>query len=325
MAFDIEALLAPVPGPSEVGENLEYDPASANLERALVGKPEQQIGNTIVPAEPPEWARVESLAVECLGRSKDLRFAVPLAVAAAAREGFQGFAHGTKLIRGLLDRYAPTLHPQLDSDDPTDATMRVTALTGLCEPRLLSVLRAAPLAQSRSVGPVTWRNIQRDGGGATMDPASVDAAFAESGQDALVALVHAVRGSLADFDGIEAAFSGFHPAPDLGPVRQFLREVHGALEPRLPREEQAGDGGAEGASGVGGRRALAGELVSRDDVLRAIDAICKYYATHEPSSPVPILLARCKRLVTMSFIEIVKEMVPEAMGQVTLIAGKTEE
>src|ERR1041385_1322226 len=129
MAFDIEALLAAVPGPSEVGENLEYDPASANLERALVGKPEQQIGYTIVPAEPPEWARVESLAVECLSRSKDLRFAVPLAVAAAAREGFQGFAQGTKLIRGLLDRYSPTLHPQLDSDDPTDATMRVTALT----------------------------------------------------------------------------------------------------------------------------------------------------------------------------------------------------
>ena len=43
MAFDIEALLAAVQGPSEVGENLEYDPGFANLERALIGKPEQQI------------------------------------------------------------------------------------------------------------------------------------------------------------------------------------------------------------------------------------------------------------------------------------------
>jgi type VI secretion system protein ImpA len=326
MAFDFETLLAPAEGPVDVGENLEYDPAFAALERALVGKPEQQIGSTIVPAEPPDWVRVEALATESLARSKDLRLAVPLASALAARQGFQGLASGTKLVRGLVERYWPALHPQLDSDDPTDATMRVTALTGLCEPRLLSVLRGAPLAVSRQVGPITWRNIARDGG-APLDAASVDGAFAESGQEALIALVQAIRGTLTDLDAIEGAFSAVRPAPDLGPVRQFLREVLGALEPRLPREElPVEEGGtSEGGRIAGGRRALPGELSSRDDVLRAIDAICKYYATHEPSSPLPLLLGRCKRLVSMSFIEIVKEMVPDALGQVTLIAGKTEE
>jgi type VI secretion system protein ImpA len=70
---------------------------------------------------------------------------------------------------------------------------------------------------------------------------------------------------------------------------------------------------------------LSGEIASRDDVVRALEKICDYYARHEPSSPLPLLLQRCKRLATMSFIEIVKEMVPDGMSQVEIIAGKREE
>jgi hypothetical protein len=35
-------------------------------------------------------------------------------------------------------------------------------------------------------------------------------------------------------------------------------------------------------------------------------------------------LQRCKRLATMSFIEIVREMVPDGLSQVEIIAGKRE-
>jgi type VI secretion system protein ImpA len=59
--------------------------------------------------------------------------------------------------------------------------------------------------------------------------------------------------------------------------------------------------------------------------VRALDKICDYYARHEPSSPLPLLLQRCKRLATMSFIEIVREMVPDGLSQVEIIAGKREE
>ena len=66
------------------------------------------------------------------------------------------------------------------------------------------------------------------------------------------------------------------------------------------------------------------DVASRDDVLRAIDAICAYYEAHEPSSPVPLLLLRGKRFVTMSFLEILKEMVPESIANVQKITGKTD-
>ena len=70
--------------------------------------------------------------------------------------------------------------------------------------------------------------------------------------------------------------------------------------------------------------ALRGEVRSRDDVLRAIDAICAYYARAEPSSPVPLLLQRCRRMVTMSFVDILKEMLPESVAGLQKIAGKTD-
>jgi hypothetical protein len=38
-----------------------------------------------------------------------------------------------------------------------------------------------------------------------------------------------------------------------------------------------------------------------------------------------MFMERCKRLVTMSFIDIVKDLVPEAVNQVETLKGRTPE
>ena len=53
----------------------------------------------------------------------------------------------------------------------------------------------------------------------------------------------------------------------------------------------------------------------------AIDKICRYYETHEPSSPVPLILRRAQRLVSKSFVEVIQDLSPEAMRQIEIIAG----
>lgn len=53
-----------------------------------------------------------------------------------------------------------------------------------------------------------------------------------------------------------------------------------------------------------------------------LDLICDYYARCEPSSPVPLLLKRAKRLVFMDFIEIIKDLAPDGLSQVELIRGQ---
>lgn len=72
-------------------------------------------------------------------------------------------------------------------------------------------------------------------------------------------------------------------------------------------------------------RPLDGDINSRADVVRALEKICSYYERHEPSSPLPLLLQRCKRLVPLGFVDILRDMAPDALSQVELIAGKTGE
>jgi type VI secretion system protein ImpA len=77
------------------------------------------------------------------------------------------------------------------------------------------------------------------------------------------------------------------------------------------------DDGAAGGSGV----AFAGAIRNRSDVLQMIDKICEYYARTEPSSPVPLLLQRAKRLVNKDFMEILRDMTPSGVSEAELIGG----
>jgi type VI secretion system protein ImpA len=52
-----------------------------------------------------------------------------------------------------------------------------------------------------------------------------------------------------------------------------------------------------------------------------LDRICAYYARVEPSSPVPLLLQRAKRVAMMDFLEIVRDLADQGLPQVGLVAG----
>ncbi|MBE0617668.1 MAG: hypothetical protein IH608_07060 [Proteobacteria bacterium] len=60
---------------------------------------------------------------------------------------------------------------------------------------------------------------------------------------------------------------------------------------------------------------------SREDVVHLLDKVCDYFRRNEPSSPVPLLLERAKRLVSKSFLEIVRDLAPDGVAQVELIRG----
>jgi type VI secretion system protein ImpA len=83
--------------------------------------------------------------------------------------------------------------------------------------------------------------------------------------------------------------------------------------------EVAGEGGE-----VGGGPAISGEIKSREDVVRVLDKICLYYERYEPSSPIPLLLQRSKRLVSANFMDIVRDLAPDGLSQVENLRGKDE-
>src|SRR6202158_4360187 len=134
MNFDLEELLVAVSAEAPAGPDLSYDPQFLELEQAAQGKVEQQFGETVIPAEEPDWQDVRQRAEALLVRSKDLRVAVLLARAMVRLHGVEGVAAGLGLIKEMLSRYWDTLYPQLDHEDGDDPTMRLNAIGPLADP-----------------------------------------------------------------------------------------------------------------------------------------------------------------------------------------------
>jgi type VI secretion system protein ImpA len=344
--INIEQLLAPISEAEPSGPNLEYDPAFSELERAVQGKPEQRMGSIHVPFEPPDWSAVCKQCLALLERTRDLRVTMHLAQGLLHCNGLTGFADGIELAAGLVRDFWQSVHPEVDHDDDNDPTMRVTALATLSAPSTLLALQKCPLAQLRGLGAVSLHDIRDAAGGgmsaqgdSVVSSATVEAVFQAIEFDTLEAMVSGVQRCLDGVAVIDGAFvthtgSG---GPDLSTLSQLLREVRQVLKPRLDArkvakqvdqpelEDDATDAAATGSHPSRSGGAFSGDIRSREDVLKAIDKICGYYSRSEPASPLPLLLERCRRLVTSSFLEIIQELVPDGVAQVNSIAGRKTE
>jgi type VI secretion system protein ImpA len=162
----------------------------------------------------------------------------------------------------------------------------------------------------------------------------IEAAFEDTEADYLTGLAEAVTGALAALDAVQVFLEGrveTMSVPSFAPIRGVLLEVQGALNVRLERRGYAvtsdGDdaGDAAPAGGVPAAAPAAGEIRSSQDVTRHLDRLIEYYVRNEPSSPVPLLLRRAQRLVSRSFMDIVRDLSPDGLEQIRLISGEREE
>jgi type VI secretion system protein ImpA len=330
--LDLGKLLAPVTPEAPAGPNLEYDPAFAAIEKAAAGKPEQVIGGAVTPAEPPEWNSVLSGSIELLERTKDLRVAVLTARAVLQRHGVSAFVEALSLLKGLVEQHWAVVHPQLDPDDDNDPTMRITALSALATSGVMLPLRQAPLLESRALGPVSFVDMFPTAG--SPDSARISGVFESVEAPALQEMTTTLAAASADLHAIDAVFEAQTGSrgPDFGVLLDYFNKAHLALKQRLDArkpEEVAAEVGSEATAGAGAAappppRGLSGDILTREDVVKALDKICEYYARHEPASPVPVMALRCKKLVTMSFFEILNELAPDGVKQAQIVMGKAD-
>jgi type VI secretion system protein ImpA len=334
---DIEALLAPISAEAPCGADLEYgDPAFAALDRATQGKPEQQIGSTIVAAEEPDWKAVERQAKALLQRTRDLRIAVHLTKALLHTGGMPGFSVGLTFLQRLVETYWEGVHPRLDPDDANDPTMRINILATLTAPDVVAALRVTPLISSRSMGRFAYKDVEAapadpsaNGGGTSL--ATIEAAAMDCELAALEAQTTATQACLAMLRGLEARLTdllGSGVAPTFGGLTVLLQKILGFLQPILARRSPsvaaaAGDGLGVPAEGVAAP-GFSGQIRSREEVVKALEAISDYYSRQEPSSPIPLLVDRCKRLVRMGFLDIVRELVPDGVRQIEALSGQKQ-
>lgn len=332
--IDIEALLAPTAEEPPCGPDLEYDAAFFALDQAARGKPEQQFGETVIPAEEPDWPEVCNAAIPLFSRSKDLRIALLLARGWVHTMGFAGLLPGLQLIRQLIDRYWEGVHPRLDPDEGNDPTMRMNALAPLTDiEAMIHDLRGAFLVDSRQHGTVTVRDAEialgklppREGAEA-VSPGQIQTVIA-----AVAAEDPSILGRIEETIAATKALSvllsdkvGADRAPDFKPLLATLS----AVEQVCPVAQAAGirgEAAVEAVTAAGEARPISGDVRSRQDALLMIDKIVSYFEHNEPTNPAPLLLKRAKRLMNMNFVDIIKDMVPESVHQIELIAGLSRE
>jgi type VI secretion system protein ImpA len=82
---------------------------------------------------------------------------------------------------------------------------------------------------------------------------------------------------------------------------------------------------AAGAAPAAGGFSMTGEITTREQAVQTLDRVIEYFRKHEPSSPIPLLLMRAKRLVSKSFMEIMRDLAPDGLAQAQIFGGLSEE
>jgi len=347
--INFDELLQPVSDALPCGEDLEYDAEFQEMERAAQGKPETQFSE----AEPPDWKDVQKHAIKILSRTRDLRPLLMLARAALKMGDLPTFGHCIALIPQWLEQYWEHVYPQLDPDDQ-DPEFRVNSIASLAlEPTqfnddtFVTDLRETPLVSSRA-GQFSLRDIDIAHGRLDVHfenqedaptESSIAAAFAECSAEQLQANANAITqalDSIRQTDTILTDKLGAAQAPDLTAIVRELSHADKVFNEHVQTQSPDADAAntneepaiqdatATTNPSAPTNQAFSGKITSRADVVRALDLICEYYRLHEPSSPIPLLLERAKRLTSKSFVEIMEDLSPSALAELAALRGNPQ-
>jgi type VI secretion system protein ImpA len=284
-----------------------------------------------------DWREIRDQSLQALGKSKDFRLLAHYACAVLRVDGLAEFATVLEAMAKWLQEWWAQAYPRVDED----AILRRNALNGFAD-RMAVVdgLRRATLLQHPQLGSLCIRDIEIATG--TLTPAEGESPTVDQGQlGALItatstedlaarhAQLESLIQSLKSVDRMMRDQGGSDAAPDfdplLGPVARTAKLFAEQLATRAPvGAAVAGDAGGNGAAAPGAARAV-GDIRSRDDALRTLDAVAAYFRANEPSSPVPLFVERAKRLVSKDFLAVLEDIVPDALAQAKAAGGVRDE
>jgi type VI secretion system protein ImpA len=339
---DFERFVEPLDGELPCGPDCEYDNDFLALTQAAAGKSEQQFGDTVIPAVDPDWQAVNELSQALLARTKDLRVVASLTLANTYLRGASQFASGLKLALALCETQWDGVHPRIEVDGDVDPYLRMNAIASFFagsdfsgEDRLIQALRASSIVKQPIA--LSFRDLEQSFNKApeakhalsTLEPLLTEALVANNPE--LVAICDIYAHSQALRSLVEARVS-VAEMPEMDGLTKLLKPVVRGLEHLRAAAIGAdtADGVTDGAvdSGiaaglVGGRSGEGGNgsIQSREDVRRALDRVCEYLEKHEPSNPASLFARRAQRMLNMPFLELMRELSPDAVPHLETLTG----
>jgi type VI secretion system protein ImpA len=332
--LDIQALLAPISDAQPCGLNLDDTPILATFDALrLFGQakspeapPDAEDGDKDKPKEkekvkpPPEWDQIRANALEALTKSKDLRVLAYLGTASLRTDGLPAFAQVLTIAAHWLETYWAQVYPLIDED----AVARRNALNCLADPMaVVDRVWRLPLVVSRQHGRFSLRDIDIAGGvvlpgamEARPDETAIRGAFGEMSIEELTALDKGITAATAALNSIDARMrseGGPEVAPEFAPLSTQFAKLNRVFSEQLALRSAASGAGATIAGGAGAVAFVGGVINSRQDAVRALDAVAEFFRRNEPSSPIPLFVDRAKRLVSKDFLEVLADVAPEAL------------
>ncbi|NQY36791.1 MAG: type VI secretion system protein TssA [Alteromonadaceae bacterium] len=335
------------------GVNLEDDSSFQNYFFEAEGTPERFDGQKTIPAEPPEWRTIKKQAVSYMKQTRDLKLISIMAQSVLNTEGLLKFEQCLSGILGLVTNQWTEVFPSLDEDDG-DPLERISALGHLSDQNyVISVLKDTVIAESKVFGKVTLRLIDRaNDNSATktdsdLDLSQIRAIFTEC-NDGVTDTYNSINLCLSNFESINQVFveqAGNNYNVNFDNVCKTLThlaetlEKYGNVQSQIIEESVETEAGQteqvdgenktpvtnQTSSNTASIQSAGMKLTSRQDVEKCFDIICDYYKQYEPSSPIPVLINRSKKLVHMNFFDIVKEILPDSLDQINKLGGITAE
>lgn len=165
------------------------------------------------------------------------------------------------------------------------------------------------------------------------------AALADRSAPDLAAIVEAARAARSAMNQLDAVVNARLETvgPAIPELSRFIDRVLASLERTQPTRvnaEQAAHQGAPAPAATpqtNGHAAdsfasisatgLPDRITSRDDVVKCLDLVVAFYDRTEPSSPIPHLARRVRRMVHMDFVELMEDLAPSGLKEFRLLAG----
>jgi len=339
MTMNIDALLAPVSSDNPCGENLEYHADFQAMEQASTGKAEQQFGDTIIPAEPADWNRVEKLAIDLLSRSKDLRVMLALTHAWTELRGLPGYAQGLKLIEQSLLLYWEPLWPRLEEFGEADPFYRINAVALLGDTSALSsAVRQSWLLRYASDG-ITLRDAAALCDGSKTEVAEYPGGLPRltdelaRGEQPAIEAVLQISERLQTISETLAERLDESAVPELTQLRKQialiaercqatdLSALHIPVAPEAAAEATTAAAPAAVRATADWRSA---SLTSRADAQLMLEKVKHYFTLHEPSHPAPLMIDRVQRMIELDFMDIIRDLAPDGVHQLENIFGRRD-
>jgi type VI secretion system ImpA family protein len=319
--MDLEELLAPVSDEAPAGPDLAYDAERGTIEQAFESSVSIDTSGEATAGAEVDWRPIISLIEQQSARTKDVWLAVYLCRAGARSGQLHLVETGALYLAGLLERFWESVHPQLEEYGFQGRKGPCESLTRHSE--FLAPLERVPLLEHPRFGHFSGGDFERFRAGAegAEGYGMFRTALSDTPEETLtgiIARLDAITAAMRRADAVLTANAEGDSAANFQPTYNLLAQMKRAVQSftstPAPVEAESDIVAESGAVSSQGPR-VAGRIESREDVVRALDAIADYYRRREPASPVPVALQRAREWVNLDFLSLIEDIAPTALDE----------